>query len=476
MYFVCMCIACMRVLCEAPSQRHWPLEGSIVFTVREMNVAIELWGAFFCVLGFVSVRMFENKVSRRRLTLQSMFALEFAATMGDAIAGIYRGQDGDSAWLATHVGNLIPFVASFLLSATFTTFLVDRVSPRGVRARRWERAAWLLCIAGSIGAVAGLYYTIDPITNLYQRGPLFWMSDLIGGLVVFGDLVVLVANWGDVPKSTRMVMFTYIALPLPLLIVHSMYYGLNLAIIATCSSLFLFFLEMQFENSRIMALQQIALARRELELAEKERDLTETRIASMVSQIQPHFLYNTLDSIYGLCTDDPEMAAEAVALFADYLRGNLQSLRQNSPIPIEQELEHVRNYLELEAMCSYDTIHYRIEPQATGFYIPALSVQPLAENAVKHGVSKRPEGGTVIVRTEETPDCYLITVSDDGVGFDKDTAKADGHAHIGIENISDRLKTMCDASLSIESEVGKGTLATISIPRSQDAAQAAASQ
>jgi len=442
-----------------------------VFTVRGLNVAIELWGAFFCLLGFLSASMFEKKAGKRRLTLQAMFALEFAATMGDAIAGIYRGQMDSTAWIATHVGNLIPFCASFLLGATFTTFLVDRISPHGTWSHRWEIAVWILAIAGSLGAVFGVYYTIDPVSNIYRREALFWIADLIGCIVDFGDLVLLVVNWDNVPKNTRFVMFTYILLPLPLLIVHAMYYGLNLAIIATASAMFLFFIEMQFENSELMAMQQIEIARQQLMLAEKERDLTETRISSMVSQIQPHFLYNTLDSIYCLCTDDPEMAAEAVSLFSDYLRGNLGSLRQTKPIPIEQELGHVRNYLELEAMSSLDTIHYEIEANALGFYVPALSVQPLAENAVKHGVSKRPEGGTVTVRTLAEPDKFLIIVSDDGVGFDKNTVPADGHAHIGIQNISERLKAMCNASLEIESEVGKGTVATITIPRDQKTTQ-----
>ena len=99
--------------------------------------------------------------------------------------------------------------------------------------------------------------------------------------------------------------------------------------------------------------------------------------------------------------------------------------------------------------------------------MPALSVQPLVENAVKHGVTKKKDGGKVLIQTEETPEAYIIRIKDDGVGFDREHINPDGKTHIGIDNTKARLKAICGGTLEIESEAGKGTTATMTVPKKQ---------
>ncbi|MEG1516431.1 MAG: ATP-binding protein, partial [Clostridia bacterium] len=101
------------------------------------------------------------------------------------------------------------------------------------------------------------------------------------------------------------------------------------------------------------------------------------------------------------------------------------------------------------------------------FCVPALTMQPLVENAVKHGVVKRPKGGTVTISTREWADFYEITIADNGVGFDINEPQVDPDTHIGIQNVRDRLWSMCGGTLSIKSEVGKGTEASIKIPKGE---------
>ena len=197
-----------------------------------------------------------------------------------------------------------------------------------------------------------------------------------------------------------------------------------------------------------------------------QKELYEAKVSLMVSQIQPHFLYNSLTSIAMMCTKDPKLARTATINFADYLRGNMNSLKQKTPVPFTQELEHLKKYLMLEQMRFGDLLHIEYDIQATDFELPQLSVQPLAENAVKHGVGMKEDGGTVTIATREEDDCYKVIISDDGVGFD--TSKPiedDGRSHVGMENVRQRLKEMCDADVIIESEIGKGTVATIRIPK-----------
>lgn len=197
-----------------------------------------------------------------------------------------------------------------------------------------------------------------------------------------------------------------------------------------------------------------------------QKELYEARVSVMVSQIQPHFMYNTLSSIAMLCKLDPDTAYQATITFSQYLRSNMDSLKQTKLVPFEQELEHLKKYLYIEKLRFGKKLNIEYDIQATDFKLPQLSIQPLAENAVKHGISKKRGGGTLTIATRETDTDYEIIISDDGVGFDPNAPKPDdGRSHIGMENIHRRLKEMCNAEIIIESEVGKGTVATVKLPK-----------
>ena len=196
--------------------------------------------------------------------------------------------------------------------------------------------------------------------------------------------------------------------------------------------------------------------------------LKEQRFKILMSQIKPHFLYNTLGAIQELCTSNPEEAADATAKFSRYLRGNMDSLGNPDLIPFEKELEHTQLYLDLEKVRFEDALNIEFDITCTDFEIPALSLQPIAENAVRHGARGRRRGvGTVKISTESLPEHYAITVEDNGPGFDPKAVKTndDERSHIGITNVRDRLHEMCGGELLIDSEPGKGTRATILIPK-----------
>ena len=208
-----------------------------------------------------------------------------------------------------------------------------------------------------------------------------------------------------------------------------------------------------------------AIRARELE-AEKmilNAKLTESRIATMISQIQPHFIYNTLGTIEQLCITEPKAASKLVRNFSLYLRGNFSELDNAKPIRFSQEMNHVKHYTDIEQVRFPDmTIQYDL--RSVEFLLPALSVQPLVENAIKHGLMGLEEGGIVTISAYETKESYVVEVTDDGVGFDMN-AGYDETKHVGIKNIRGRIEAMCGGTLTIESEIGKGTKATIKIPK-----------
>lgn len=198
---------------------------------------------------------------------------------------------------------------------------------------------------------------------------------------------------------------------------------------------------------------------------ERERDMLRGQnVKLMLSQIQPHFIYNSLSSISELCETDPKQAQQLTDDFADYLRYNFTALTTEKLIPFEKQLEQVGFYLNIEKTRFGDRINIIYDTQTLHFDLPTLTVQPLVENAVRHGICKRPHGGTVTVRSYETHDDYVVEIIDDGVGFDVNAIPKDGSVHVGIDNVRTRLAYFGDV-LTVKSETDVGTTATIKVPK-----------
>ena len=200
------------------------------------------------------------------------------------------------------------------------------------------------------------------------------------------------------------------------------------------------------------------------EYEEKLRNQQRTKL--MLSQINPHFMINSLGAIKELC--DSKEARVAVDQFARYLQGNMETLMRQDIISFKSELEHTKAYLALEQIRFEDALQIKYDITCSDFGISTLSLQPIVENAVRHGVrGSEKDVGTVIISTREFDDHYEIKVSDDGVGFDPDNIKPknDGREHIGIQNVRDRLKAVCNAEMIIESTPGEGTDVSIIIPK-----------
>jgi len=198
---------------------------------------------------------------------------------------------------------------------------------------------------------------------------------------------------------------------------------------------------------------------------DRERDMLRGQnVKLMLSQIQPHFIYNSLSSISELCEIDPKKAQQLTDDFADYLRYNFTALTTEKLIPFEKQLEQVGFYLNIEKTRFGDRINVVYDTQTLNFELPTLTVQPLVENAVRHGICKRPHGGTITIRSYETNDDYIVEIIDDGVGFDINAIPKDGSVHVGIDNVRTRLSYFGD-TLEVASKIDDGTTATIKVPK-----------
>ncbi|MBQ2450852.1 MAG: histidine kinase [Lachnospiraceae bacterium] len=199
---------------------------------------------------------------------------------------------------------------------------------------------------------------------------------------------------------------------------------------------------------------------------ELEKELRNSRIVLAMSQIRTHFVFNFLTAISGLCGYDPEKADQALITFSRYLRSNIDIMQEDEPELFSRSLEQLEDYIALEQLRFGDRIQFVTDLEVTGFKLPPLILQPIVENAIKHGLFPKTEGGTILLFTRMEGDNIMITVTDDGVGFDTKAPHREGA--VGLDNVRFRLEHMVNGTMNIESSPGKGTTVTMVIPCRQN--------
>ena len=210
--------------------------------------------------------------------------------------------------------------------------------------------------------------------------------------------------------------------------------------------------------------QNCITADSEKQIKKTEQRLDRGQAALMTLQMRPHFIFNTLSAIAALCRTDPQSAAETIENLSGYLRANIDVLSGEERIPFDEELRHIRQYIALEQADPARKFRFDYELDIRSFTLPPLTVQPIVENAVKHGALTCPNGtGRVLLTTETLGDYVRITVLDNGTGTGDLTELQKKSRGIGIENTRKRLEVLCGGSLQI-TEGKDGTKAVILIP------------
>lgn len=183
------------------------------------------------------------------------------------------------------------------------------------------------------------------------------------------------------------------------------------------------------------------------------------------SQIQPHFIYNVLNTIKYLCKKNPNEALEAIDALSAFLRQSMDSLSNVSGVLFQDEIEIVKDFIFLEKKRFGQRLEVKYNITCQDFTVPALSVQTIVENAIKHGITKKIGGGCVWIETLENDTEYQVIITDNGVGFRMEDKKNDDRSHVGIENTNKRLDILCGGHLDIESEIDVMTKVVMHIPK-----------
>ncbi len=418
-----------------------------------VNIALELFGAAISFIIIICSAFREYEKSKLDKIFIMLLAGNTLVLLSDAVAILLKGNPATLVSIFIRVANFCVFSFGYIFLAIFTEYLVLYIERKAKISKRIVYIIWTLCAIAVFMVVISqfnhMFYDFDK-NNVYIRGDWFWMSQIFGIVSMLINATIIVKYRKVFTRQEFVFFMIYVILPIMAMIIQIKVYGLALLYIATTFSVLIIYIGVQSDQAR--------------QLKQKEAELTESNIKLMLSQIQPHFLYNSLSAIDRLCYDNKQ-AHEAIIAFSRYLRANMDSLTQKDMIFFSKELEHTKHYLWLEQLRFEDNLEVVYDLKVQDFMLPVLTLQPIVENAVRHGIIRKKFGGTITIKTQEKDNAYVITVSDDGKGFDTEKIKSDGKNHVGIFNVRERIAAVCNGRLEIESLPDKGTIVTITIPK-----------
>ena len=288
--------------------------------------------------------------------------------------------------------------------------------------------------------------------GIYHRGPLYPLLLVPPVLIMLLNLIGLIRRKPKLTGRQFLAQMFYIAAPLAAMVIQMFFYGLLLIVcgtIAGASAMFGFIVSEQMD---MFVLQARENAKKEFELR--------------VLQMRPHFIYNVMTSIYYLVDSDPHMAKETIRDFSKYLHQNFNAVVKTGQVPFEEELAHTQAYLAVEKARFGSRLEVTYDIPHTVFHLPPLTLEPIVENAVKHGMDPECDPLRIIIRTRYLEGGSEITVEDNGTDLHSLESANEG---VGLSNVRDRLSVMCGGSLRLTQRETGGVTATLWIPDSAPA-------
>lgn len=408
-----------------------------------INIALNSFALVVTLIIFASC--FKEFSAKNNRTKYFMFLLSsvIVALIADIVSWIGEGRPSLS--ILTVVSNTVTSCAGQLAIICFMGYLKENLYESSRAASFTLKLFRVLCgfsILFSIGnSFLGYAFSVSEEGHWHHSENIAMsMIYLLFPILSFFAIVLMAAFARSSTKVNRITFVVYTIFPVAGIILDYTIHGISLTYVGLTISILVIYTSIYLKKQKMIESQRNAL---------------------MLSQINPHFVYNTLSTIAAMCDVSPTQAKYLTIDFSRYLRQNLSNLTNDKNIPFEQELGHVECYLKIEKARFRERLNVIYSIQCKDFEIPPLSIQPLVENAVKHGITKKAEGGTIKITTYDTETDCVIEIIDDGAGFDAETAEM----HVGLENVQSRIMAMCKGEVSVKSTVGIGTRVTIEIPK-----------
>ena len=423
--------------------------GNEIQIIDIINFSTGIAGAMLMFLGLllsVSSEYMERWLRRYFVVFFLLMTVYVASDLTSQAASLFW----NPVWIGGAKGGLfLESLVSSMLLPLITRFLLRCAGADWRRSRilygvllTWALYVVLLIVTQFTTVI--YYYTDE---GVYRRGLWYPLLLVFPVLSMLLNLAALITHWKRLSDDEHIAFLAYLILPTAGMLIQMTHFGFYTILFGTELAgliMFFFILREQVEEH----------ARRAEESAQQQ-------ISIMMLQMRPHFICNTLTSIYYLCGTDAKKAQQVVGRFTDYLQRNFRTVTKMEPVPFAEELEHTQAYLEVEKARFEDQLSVTFDLPVTDFALPALTLQPIVENAVKYGVLPDREALSIVVRTAQTEAGVTLTVEDTGPGY---APTEDDEPHIALRNIRKRLDMMCGGTLEILPREGGGTVARVFVP------------
>lgn len=430
-----------------------------------VQITFEFAFAIVCLGEAIFYYLTKEKKKSATDMIVMILVVQFVNLISDCGAYVFRGRTEPINLLMTRVCNYLVFFTEATQLVQINEFTMAMIKERYPLKQnpilwvvRWVPAmefVWL-----TLNLLTGWMYWFDE-KNLYHRnwGWYVWMFSLL--LLILINIVVIVYHWNHMDQAMGCLLLLGEITIIAGSLLQAIFYGYSLVVFII--------------TFYAIVMYNLFAYRERIAAKKREKLLNQSRSGLLLAQIRPHFIQNCLSNIRGLCFEDVDKAADLIDDLSGYLRDTFLFMDADECIPLEKELELVDYYLKIEKTRFADKIQVHKELLATDFELPPLTLQPMVENAVRHGIRGKEGEGNLTIRTYEQNGMFVLEIEDDGVGFDMqkmgihsgDIISAHWHhleGHVGIMNVAERLDRMVGGSLEIDSRVGSGTLVTIRIP------------
>ena len=417
-----------------------------IIELAYVNVALNMFGLI--VVAIIFSACLGEWLRQRSGTKSFVILLGFVmlALIADSVGWACEGHRDFE--LAIIISNTVASCAGQIAMICFMRYLCINLYPNSKGATFTLNVFRVLCALSVLYCIGNAFFGYSFVVNskghyVHSDNAPMVLLHLLFSVTSFIALILLALFATSSARKSRLEFILYTLFPVVGIIVDYSIHGISLTYVSIVISVLVIYTNIYLQKQKLIEEQKSAL---------------------MLSQINPHFTYNTLSTIAALCDISPKHAKSLTIDFSRYLRQNLDTMTSEQLIPFEKELEHVECYLKIEKARFRENLNVIYSIQSAEFLIPPLSVQPIVENAVKHGITKKAEGGTLKISTFTKDDKYVIEIIDDGAGFDVEAFEANKQGHIGLDNVRSRVRRICKGELSIKSTVGVGTRVTIEIP------------
>ncbi|MBQ9604710.1 MAG: histidine kinase [Firmicutes bacterium] len=427
-----------------------------------IQTVLESWNGVFLLIILFSL-IIGRKADRETNTeipltnkLITFYAAIFLYNIFDIFYCLQNGSTSLWGKILNPVSNFFYFAVGAFLTLYFLQLVKKQVAEKNglIKLQKAAFTVQLLHIPCLVLLVLTPFtkalYWFDE-NNYYHRGTFYWVWHCATMISFIFIAVVSIVLYKRIERFTARIISVSAIIPLIAFICSIAYRKISFNNISVSIAALLVF--MLYEKYRTTIFIHNAK-----ELENKRYDL-------MKAQIKPHFINNAMTAIQELCYEDPEKAAELINHFTRYLRNNIDVTNGMSLIPVEKETDAVKEYLALEYADTEKKFSFEFNLGCTNFQVPALSIETLVENAVKHGIDRYSESSRVILTTCEDNENYIVMLKDNGVGFDPNEETL-GKGGIGLQNTISRLEISCGGRLDIDRRDGWTTVKII-IPKKE---------